>query len=235
MSNQNSTSDKQLQKVERQIIWSIWIAAALIVTVLCAYFINFHMNFSDKNDEWGTFGDFIGGTLNPVLAALAFYWLTSSIRLQLQELKDTRKVLEDTADHQDKIAKLDEQNVNTQKKILDLQTESLNKQIQASELQQQQISIQNFENLFFELLKSKNDAINEITYDYITINNADNHVIRGKNAIRKYIESFNKYEEENSWEEHYTRNLLHIFDSYFRISYQIVKLIDNNITLNKFE
>ncbi len=147
--------DKYLKKIERKIKWSIGIALILIISVLSIYFIKFHGKLHSDQGTWGTFGDFVGGTLNPVLAALAFYWLTSSIRLQLQELRDTRDVLKETSDHQKTIALLEEQNINTQQKIFQLQTESLEKQIQSAKEQQQQISLQNFENIFFELLKTK--------------------------------------------------------------------------------
>lgn len=48
-------------------------------------------------EKWGQFGDFIGGLLNPLVAFAAFYWLTQSVKLQKQELGDTRKALEDSA------------------------------------------------------------------------------------------------------------------------------------------
>lgn len=94
--------NKDLKKIESHIKVSLIVGSGLIIIVLGSYFINFHKSISSSNEVWGTFGDFVGGTLNPILAALAFYWLIASIRLQLKELKDTRTVLEDTALHQKK-------------------------------------------------------------------------------------------------------------------------------------
>jgi len=243
MNKENSENqDGSLKKIEKQIMWSIIIAALLITIVLASYFFHFHGSFHVDQDKWGTFGDFVGGTLNPVLAALAFYWLTSSIRLQIQELRDTRGVLEETATHQRTIANLEEENVNTQQKNLALQKASLEKQIQAAEQQQQQIAIQNFENIFFELLKTKNDAIQDISFNArkSSLNSATGLEIvkiTGKEAISRHLKHFKETAYE-SWEEYYDNYLINSFSSYFRICYQIVRLIDSNetlIALEKFE
>lgn len=45
-------------------------------------------------DKWGTFGDFFGGLMNPIVAFAAFYWLTQSVKLQKRELAETRQELE---------------------------------------------------------------------------------------------------------------------------------------------
>lgn len=227
--------DKYLKKIERQIKWSIGIAFSLIIIVLSIYFINFHGKLHSEQGTWGTFGDFVGGTLNPVLAALAFYWLTSSIRLQLQELRDTRDVLKETSDHQKTIALLEEQNVNTQQKILKLQTESLEKQIQSAKEQQQQISLQNFENIFFELLKTKSEVIQDITYEfnrptYESQFGKERIKLRGKEAMHKHIKFF-KMQYDGTWKEYYESYLVGAFSPYFRVCYQIVRLIENNEAL----
>lgn len=44
--------------------------------------------------DWGAFGDFMGGLLNPIVAFAALYWLTQSVKLQKTELAETRKALE---------------------------------------------------------------------------------------------------------------------------------------------
>lgn len=51
-------------------------------------------------DKWGTFGDFFGGLMNPIVAFAAFYWLTQSVKLQKQELADTRAELRAAAEAQ---------------------------------------------------------------------------------------------------------------------------------------
>lgn len=56
--------------------------------------------------EWGVFGDFFGGILNPLVAYAAFTWLTKSVRLQKEELTETRRALSDSADAQMEQVKL---------------------------------------------------------------------------------------------------------------------------------
>jgi len=54
-------------------------------------------------DKWGTFGDFFGGLMNPVVAFAAFYWLTQSVKLQKQELAETRHELKLAAEAQQQL------------------------------------------------------------------------------------------------------------------------------------
>lgn len=234
-STESENQDQNLKNIERKIKWSIRLAILLIVGVISSYFLNFHGEIDSDHGTWGTFGDFVGGTLNPVLAAFAFYWLTSSIRLQLQELRDTRDVLKETSDHQQAIAVLEKQNVSTQQEILKLQRENLDKQIQSVKEQQKQIAIQNFENIFFELLKTKNDVIQDITYEY-NRNSFNSRLgkeivkLRGKEAISRHIIDF-KTKFKGTWKEYYEDELVDSFSPYFRVCYQIVRLIDNNDAL----
>ncbi|HCS65915.1 MAG TPA: hypothetical protein DIW64_18635 [Cellvibrio sp.] len=78
-----------------------------IVFVLGAYFIWFFgikgYELSSSPEVWAQFGDYAGGILNPIVALLAFYWLTVSIRYQLKELKDSRAALRDSASSQAKL------------------------------------------------------------------------------------------------------------------------------------
>lgn len=55
--------------------------------------------------DWGAFGDFMGGLLNPAVAFAAFYWLTQSVKLQKTELTETRKILDVTAKAQEEQVK----------------------------------------------------------------------------------------------------------------------------------
>ncbi|OUD68818.1 hypothetical protein BTN60_13960 [Vibrio parahaemolyticus] len=59
------------------------------------YFVN-NQSFSTDSSMWGTFGDFVGGLLNPLIALLAFYWLTQSVLIQKTELSETQNVLRET-------------------------------------------------------------------------------------------------------------------------------------------
>ncbi|ENX3945427.1 putative phage abortive infection protein [Photobacterium damselae subsp. damselae] len=76
------------------------LAFALIIIIPSTYLIWFcfinDQGFSTDSSEWGSFGDFIGGLLNPLIALLAFYWLTQSVLIQKTELSETQNVLRET-------------------------------------------------------------------------------------------------------------------------------------------
>lgn len=86
----------------------------LVVAVICIivfivvglYFSNFHYRLSEKNEAWGTFGDYFGGILNPVIAAFAFYLIAKTYELQKRELEATRSLLEVSTNAQEKQIKL---------------------------------------------------------------------------------------------------------------------------------
>ncbi|HAS6231331.1 TPA: hypothetical protein I7179_23250 [Vibrio vulnificus] len=71
------------------------IALIPAVYLIWFYFVN-HQPLATDSSIWGTFGDFVGGILNPLIALLAFYWLTQSVLIQKTELSETQKVLKET-------------------------------------------------------------------------------------------------------------------------------------------
>lgn len=74
----------------------LFVAAIIIAIVFYLYFCNFNEscsfnnNQSSSNADGGTFGDFIDGTLNPILSFLSLIALLFTIVLQSQELEATR-------------------------------------------------------------------------------------------------------------------------------------------------
>lgn len=69
------------------------IALALFCVLLISYSVTFSGGLSERQDVWGQFGDFMGGTLNPVLGFLTVIILISTLRMQRKELKDSRKAI----------------------------------------------------------------------------------------------------------------------------------------------
>jgi large-conductance mechanosensitive channel len=80
---------------------------SVVLIVIVFYFVNFnthilkdhtwwnvYQNLSKDTGVWGTFGDYVGGILNPVIAAFAFYLIAKTYELQKTELEETRKLLE---------------------------------------------------------------------------------------------------------------------------------------------
>ncbi|WP_052700559.1 hypothetical protein [Methylocucumis oryzae] len=74
--------------------WLVITLCSIALTILGFYFSNFHGSLSSDNSAWGTFGDYVGGILNPVIAAFAFYLIARTYELQKKELKATRELLE---------------------------------------------------------------------------------------------------------------------------------------------
>ncbi|WP_318494770.1 putative phage abortive infection protein [Photobacterium leiognathi] len=82
--------------IKRSKTFAFFLIVAIPATYLIwFYFIN-KQGFSTDSSMWGTFGDFVGGLLNPLIALLAFYWLTQSVLIQKTELSETQNVLRET-------------------------------------------------------------------------------------------------------------------------------------------
>ncbi|WP_462174342.1 putative phage abortive infection protein [Pseudoalteromonas xiamenensis] len=95
-----------------------------IFVVLVLYLSKFNGGFSNSNEAWGTFGDFFGGTLNPILSFISFIALLVTIFIQSKELELTRKELELTRSEMSRSADAQESSSNYFKE----QTELLSKQ-----------------------------------------------------------------------------------------------------------
>ncbi|MEH1710255.1 putative phage abortive infection protein [Acinetobacter pittii] len=268
--SEKENTDKDLEKIDQDINSHRELVIFLIIVVILAYLAIAanQLPISESLEKWGTFGDFFGGILNPIFGLFAFYWLTYSVRLQIKELKETREELKKAAEaqsisaqHQASIALLEAENVETQSKIFELNKQTLESQRIAAHAQAEQIAIQNFESLFFQLLKTKTDVTNDIlvgskhTLERLCIfkdesNKGNNYFkdneqekiaikkinqmiedkVQGKESIKDHIIIF-KSHVKVSWEAFYTESFLDYAGSYFRVSYQIVKLIDENQTL----
>ncbi|MEC4749776.1 hypothetical protein [Methylomicrobium sp. Wu6] len=111
MINSNSTNKTESNEIDTKWILLILISAVLIIIVF--YFVNFNshllngeewwkvfQNLSNNTGAWGTFGDYVGGILNPVIAAFAFYLIAKTYELQKRELKTTTSLLKVSTDAQ---------------------------------------------------------------------------------------------------------------------------------------
>ena len=81
------------------------VAVLAIIAVLAFYAIVFGFVLSESHEQWGQFGDYVGGALNPLLSFLALVALLITIAIQnrelrvsITELELTRKELKRTAD-----------------------------------------------------------------------------------------------------------------------------------------
>ncbi|BAK71956.1 hypothetical protein [Arcobacter sp. L] len=105
-------------------------AIFLFIALLVFYFFNIFDLDTTKKADWGTFGDFIGGTLNPIFALFSLFAIIYTIKIQTEELELSREELRETKEE------LKESRIAQQE-----QSESLKLQNEATKLQM-------FENTF---------------------------------------------------------------------------------------
>jgi hypothetical protein len=91
------TPQQRLSEHKRFMKGVMLTAVVLLVGVLGSYFWNFNEGVSGDPAKWGTFGDFVGGVLNPFFALLALLALLYTIVLQVEELQEMRDVAKNQA------------------------------------------------------------------------------------------------------------------------------------------
>lgn len=68
----------------------------IILAVFAIYIHTFNGGLTANHERWGTFGDFVGGILNPILAFLSFIALLFTVALQSRDLKVSNETLKET-------------------------------------------------------------------------------------------------------------------------------------------
>lgn len=127
--------------------------------VFSAYFVRFAPNsgFSTINSDWGTFGDFIGGTLNPILSFLALIALLFTIAIQTKGLDLSRRELELTRLELEATRTELKRSATAQEETKKIMTEQYKTQIK-----------QQFDSSFFALLNHHNEIMRLITKNTLT-------------------------------------------------------------------
>lgn len=82
---------KQTKEFITQTISLVGLLLGLAAAVFLINFIG--QAFSTKIADWGSFGDYFGGIMNPVVACAALFLLAKSLRIQHKELSETRTAL----------------------------------------------------------------------------------------------------------------------------------------------
>jgi uncharacterized membrane protein len=95
----------------RFVITVVLIVIVLAVGVLSVYFANFNGEFGNQSD-FGAFGDFLGGILNPILSFATLSLLIWSINIQIRELKATTLEFKRSAAAQEAIDKNQKKELN---------------------------------------------------------------------------------------------------------------------------
>lgn len=82
----------QTPRAEKSFKWLIILLAIVAGCLLAFYFLNFHGGIGDKGD-FGAFGDYFGGVLNPILGFATVGLLVWSLKYQMDELALSRQEL----------------------------------------------------------------------------------------------------------------------------------------------
>jgi uncharacterized membrane protein len=94
----NSVSTKEKESARVQHLAMLLLLFSLVPSFLVASFISTFgfwngYQISGSLSDWGQMGDFFGGMLNPILAFASFIALLVTIKLQSEEMKETREEL----------------------------------------------------------------------------------------------------------------------------------------------
>jgi hypothetical protein len=72
---------------------SVVLAGATLIAALSVYFWKFHSGLSIDPAHWGQFGDFVGGTVNPIMGFLTIIALALTLILQSRQLSISSREL----------------------------------------------------------------------------------------------------------------------------------------------
>ena len=159
-------SNKKTKKKLPWILISFGLFALFCIVSVFVYYkyIFFDFKIDSNVEHFGQFGDFIGGTLNPILAFLSFMALLYTIKIQTDELKLSREELEATREEL-KGSRIAQQE----------QSESLKLQNEATKLQI-------FENTFFKFIEMFMMTRNNMSYSRGKLDN-----LYSFDAINKFL------------------------------------------------
>ncbi len=164
--------------------FGVGVVVFILVNILALYF--WYLSSISTAADRGAFGDMFGG-VNALFSGLAFTGLIYTIYLQMTELREQREEL-----------KLTREELAGQKEIMAKQSE--------------QITIQNFESAFFQLLKIHNEVISEISVGdaYYSMEGRDAFEELLKHVNSKYSNFYAQVDADykKSWNDKDTIKLL---------------------------
>jgi len=81
--------------VNRYVLAAITLAVLSVGSYVFWFAYRLNLDFAQDPTVWGTFGDYVGGTINPVLSFLSLIFLIRSVTLQIDANHDLRKELKE--------------------------------------------------------------------------------------------------------------------------------------------
>lgn len=166
--------------------------------------------------DWGAFGDFFGGVLNPTFTFLSIILLAYTLYQNKKSLNQANESLRLGQDSLQQSAESLKQN----QKALEINTKELNISSTALESSSEALHSQTIGNVFFSLLEQHNNIVNNLnwkvksTQGRMVFSRVIQHLQEGR---RQYpIDTYTKLQREEN----------HILGHYFRNLFQIIKYID---------
>jgi len=194
--------------------WLLYVAVILLLVVSAIYYFQINNEASNTKANWGAFGDFVGGTLNPIFALFSLFAIIYTIKIQTQELEFSREELKATKEELEKSRIAQEE------------------QSASFKLQNESIKLQTFENTFFQLQNLFVETRENINYvsTHISFDGTKRTEYRALEFIRLLLGELKQqdidYEKVNEEYESYT-------GVYFGQIYQVLKFIDTSKISNK--
>lgn len=143
------TKHEQMDGIEGSIaLWkqSLTVVALILMATAAGFFWIYLPATGQKPEtspigNWGAFGDFVGGLMNPLVAFAAFYWLTQSVKIQKQELAEVKMAAQDSAKSQEKMAQASQDSMRLQACtiVIDVHRQSIGSLIE--ELEKQKLKL----------------------------------------------------------------------------------------------
>lgn len=94
--------EKDKNQLTSNHLWVFWVIIAISVCmgiiVVGSYFMNFSSGISNEVSSWAGFGDFVGGTLNPIFGFMGLLAILYTLQIQVKEMSLTRDQLEKSAE-----------------------------------------------------------------------------------------------------------------------------------------
>ncbi|EZO04660.1 hypothetical protein FA352_23405 [Pseudomonas aeruginosa] len=78
----------------RYVVTSIVLASLVLLSYIAQFYFNLGFVISDSPEAWGQLGDYIGGTLNPLLSFVSIVLLIRSLSLQMEANKELKREVE---------------------------------------------------------------------------------------------------------------------------------------------
>lgn len=201
-----ASKEKNSSKLNK-LNYLLYFAILLLFITLCVYFYNFKNGLSNESSNWGTFGDFIGGTLNPIFALFSLFAIIYTIKIQTEELEFSREELEETR------KELKESRIAQQEQSVSLK------------LQNEATNLQMFENTFFKLVELFIETRGSLSF----FSADDGQNISGYVAFNRLFNNLKRYQNYDD----FNKNFEFITGIYFGQIYQILKFINDSNIENK--